>query len=97
MTLTMTLTIPIPPENMRPIKALKGPASPLTELIDEEGRSRVEYALGLGLPVFEADGVHLVQRPVFDVLMENSFDPELALGDGALIEKAARASMEPAN
>ena len=69
MTLTMTLTIPIPPENVRPLKALKGPASPLTELVDEEGRSRVEYALGLGLPVFEADGVYLTPRPVFDVMM----------------------------
>jgi hypothetical protein len=97
MILTMTLTIPIPPENMRPIKALKGPASPLTELIDEEGRSRVEYALGLGLPVFASDGVHLVQRAVFDVLVESRFDPELALDEGELVEKAVRASMETAN
>ena len=54
MTLTMTLKLPIPSKNVKPLKTLKGPASPLTELVDEEGRSRVEYALGLGLPVFEA-------------------------------------------
>ena len=50
MTLTMNLKLPIPSKNVKPLKALKGPASPLTELVDEEGRSRVEYALGLGLP-----------------------------------------------
>jgi hypothetical protein len=92
-----TTTLTIPPENLRPLKTLKGLASPLAELVDEEGRAKVEYAFGLGLPVFAGDGVHLVQRPVFDVLMESRFDPELALGEGALVEKAARASMEPAN
>jgi hypothetical protein len=70
MTLTMLLEIPIPPGNIRPLTELKGPASLLSELVDEEGRSRVEYALRLGLPVFEADGVYLTPRPVFDMLME---------------------------
>ena len=69
MTLTMETTISIPPENVRPLAELKGPASPLTELVDEEGRARVEHALALGLPVFEADGVYLTPRPVFDFMM----------------------------
>ena len=69
MTLTMETTISVPPENVRPLAELKGPASPLTELVDEEGRARVEHALALGLPVFEADGVYLTPRPVYDFMM----------------------------
>jgi hypothetical protein len=91
------IRLKIPPENVRPMKALKGPASPLTELVDEEGRAKVEHAFSLGLPVFEADGVYLAQRPVFDVLLDGRFDPKLVLGEGALVEKAGPVSMEPAN
>jgi hypothetical protein len=73
---------PVP--NVRPLHALSGPATRMDELVEEEGRERVEQALGLGMPVFVADGEYLAQRPVFDLLVDGRIEPALVLGEEAL-------------
>jgi hypothetical protein len=74
------------PKNLRPlivlpIAQLKGPASPLQELVDDEGIDRVMRAVERGLKFYDAGTRLMVQRPAFEVFDGERLNPELVLGE----------------